>query len=177
MLKKILLGLLGLIVVVFGFGLVLPDKVHVERSSVINAPTEKVYALVADLNQSGKWSPWAEQDPDMKQEITGTGIGQKQVWTSKKMGHGSQEILALNPPTHVDYGLDFGDMGRATAAMALTPTDAGVKVTWSFDCNMREGVPFFMQPMATYMGFFMDGMIGKDYEKGLANLKRVAEAA
>ena len=41
---------------------------------------------------------------------------------------------------------------------------------------MREGVPVYMQPISTYMGFFMDAMVGKDYEKGLANLKRAAEA-
>jgi hypothetical protein len=116
-------------------------------------------------------------DPNMTQEITGEGVGQKQVWKSKKMGDGSQEITSLNPPAHVDYRLDFGPMGKATAAMRLEPQgDAATKVVWSFDSNAREGVPFLMKPLSTYMGFFMDGMLGKDYEKGLANLKRVAEA-
>ena len=177
MVKKTLIGLVGLGVVLLALGFVLPDKAHVERSIVINAPTEKVYALVSDLNESQKWEPWGAHDPAMTQEITGAGVGQKQVWKSKKMGDGSQEITSLNPPTHVDFALDFGEMGRATAAMQLQPVAEGTKVVWSMDTNVREGVPVYMQPVSTYMGFFMDGMVGKDFEKGLANLKQVAEAS
>lgn len=177
MLKKLLLGLAGLVVIVVALGFVLPDKSHVERSVVINAPQEKVFALVADLNESSKWAPWGEYDPAMESVITGTGVGQKQSWTSKKVGNGSQEIAALSPPSRVDYKLDFDGNGVGTAAMVLDPAAEGVRVTWSFDTNMRKGVPVYMQPFSTYMGFFMDGMLGKDYEKGLANLKRVAEAA
>lgn len=176
MVKKILLGVVSLVVVLAALGFVLPDSRHVERSVVINAPPEKIYALVADLNEANRWSPWSKMDPAMTQEISGSGIGQKQVWKSKKLGDGSQEIVGLNPPTGVDYSLDFGDMGRAMAAMRLEPTAGGVKATWSLDTRMRDGVPFYMQPMSTYMGFFMDQMVGKDYESGLADLKRLAEA-
>ncbi len=177
MLKKILLGLVGLVVLLVALGFVLPDRVRMERSIVINAPPEEVFALVADLNQSGKWSPWTEYDPSMESVVTGAGVGQKQSWTSKKMGDGSQTITALDAPSKVDFALDFGDHGVATAAMTLEPVAEGTKVVWSFDSNMRKGVPIYMAPMSTYMGFFMEGMLGKDYDKGLANLKRVAEAA
>jgi uncharacterized protein YndB with AHSA1/START domain len=174
--KKILIAIAALVVAVIALGYVLPDKVQVERSIIINAPQERVYALVADLSAADRWQPWAAMDPDMTKEVSGSGVGQKQVWKSKKLGDGSQEITALNPPAHVDYALDFGDMGVATAAMTLEPAGDAVKVVWSMNANMREGVPFYMQPVSTYMGFFMDGMVGKDYEKGLANLKRIAEA-
>lgn len=174
--KKILIGVAALVVVVIALGFVLPDKQHVERTVVVNASPEKVYALVADLQQAEKWQPWGATDPSMTREITGQGVGQKQSWKSKKMGDGSQEIIALNPPTHVDYALNFGPMGVATAGMNLEPVAEGTKVVWSFDTNMRKGVPIYMQPVSTYMGFFMDGMLGKDYEAGLQNLKRVAEA-
>ncbi len=177
MLKKILIGLAGLVVVLIALGFVLPDKAHIERSVVIKAPQETVYALVADLNEAGKWSPWQEYDPSMTATVTGSGVGQKQIWVSKKMGNGSQEIAALAPPSRVDFNLDFGTHGVATAVMTLEPVADGTKVVWSFDSNMRKGVPVYMAPMSTYMGFFMDAMLGKDYDKGLANLKRVAEAA
>lgn len=177
MLKKILLGVAGLLVVLVALGFVLPDKVHAERSIVVDAPPETVYALVADLNESGKWSPWAEMDPSTEMVVTGAGVGQKQTWSSKKLGDGSQTITALEPPRRVDFALDFGGNGVATAAMTLEPVAEGTKVVWSFESEMRKGVPVYMAPLSTYMGYFMDGMVGKDYEKGLANLKRVAEAA
>jgi hypothetical protein len=40
---------------------------------------------------------------------------------------------------------------------------------------MRAGVPTLLQPISTYFGFLMDGMIGQDYEAGLANLKALVE--
>lgn len=177
MLRKMLLGLAGVVVVLVALGFVLPDKAHVERSVVINAPQEKVYALVADLNAVDAWSPWREHDPAMTTAIAGTGVGQKQTWESKKLGNGSQEIAALAPPSRVDYALDFGAQGAARAAITLEPVAEGTRAVWSFDSNMRKGVPVYMQPLSTYLGFFMDGMIGEDYEKGLANLKRLAEGA
>ncbi len=173
---KVLGGLAALVLVIVALGFVLPDKAHIERSVVIKAPVEEVYALVSDLNEVDRWSPWAEQDPEMTSVITDSGVGQKQIWTSQKMGSGSQEIAALDPFSRVDYRLDFGKMGVAAAAMTLAPVADGAEVVWSFDSNMRNGVPLYIQPLSTYMGLFIDDMLGKDYEKGLANLKALAEA-
>ena len=93
------------------------------------------------------------------------------------VGNGAQEITALNAPNSVSAALDFGDMGRADATFTLSPAgDGTTKVVWGFDTNMREGVPIYMQPMSTYFRFFMEGMLGPQYEQGLANLKEVAEA-
>lgn len=177
MLKNILLGLVGLVVVIIALGFVLPDRQHVERSVVINAPAEKIYAYVSDLNRSSDWQVWGDMDPAMKVSVAGSGVGQVQTWESKTMGSGSQTITGLTPPSRVDYKVEFGEMGSASAAMRLEPQGEATKVTWSFDANMRKGVPIYMQPMATYMGFFMDQMTGKDYEGGLAKLKKSAEAA
>jgi hypothetical protein len=41
---------------------------------------------------------------------------------------------------------------------------------------MREGKPLMKQPINTYIGLFMDSMLGKNYEAGLANLKAVVES-
>ncbi len=176
MVKKVIGFVIAILSIVIALGFVLPDKVNMERSVVVSAPQEEVFALVADLNQADRWSPWVDHDPDMKAVVTGDGVGQKQSWTSKKLGNGSQEIVALDPIGRVNYALDFGDRGVATAAMTLEPVAGGTKVVWSFETNMREGVPLWMRPISTYMGFFMDGMLGKDYENGLAKLKTVAEA-
>lgn len=176
MLKKILGAVAALIVIVVALGFVLPDRVEMSREIVIDAPQEDIFALVADLNRHARWAPWGDYDPDMKTTIAGEGVGQKMVWTSEKMGEGSQEITALDAPSRADFYLDFGANGVAEAAIALSPVEGGVRAVWSFETNMREGAPFWMKPPATYMGFFMEGMLGKDYEKGLANLKREAEA-
>lgn len=175
MLKKILISVAVVLVALLALGFVLPDKVHMQREVVINAPQEEVFTLASDLTQQERWSPWFDYDPAAERVVTGEGVGQKMTWTSKKVGNGSQEITALEAPSRIDTSLDFGDHGKAKAVMTMEPAEGGTRVVWTFDSNMREGVPVWMQPISTYMGFMMDGMLGKDYEKGLANLKREVE--
>ena len=180
MIKSILLGLGTLIAIVILLGFILPDKVHLERETTINASPEEVFALVADFNQWDSWSPWALLDPDAEYNLTGSGVGQRMEWKSDHpdVGHGAQEITAMDPPNSVSTFLDFGEMGTARATFTLFPAEDGAtKVVWDFDTNMREGVPIYMQPMSTYFRFFMDGMLGPQYEQGLAKLKEVAEAS
>lgn len=179
MLKKIIGSVVAALVVIIGLGFVLPDKAHVERSILVEASPEKVFALVSDFSQWSRWSPWADLDPDTVYEITGAGVGQRMTWKSAdpNVGNGEQTVTAAEPPTRLVTHLEFGDMGKADATFTLTPEGGATRVTWALDCNMRKGAPVWMQPMSTYMGFFMDGMVGKDYEKGLAALKAAAEAS
>lgn len=177
MIRKFLLGALALIAVVVALGFLLPDKVRVERSVLIDAPRETVFALVGDFNRWHEWSPWADIDPNTQYSIAGAGLGQTMSWSSKdpKVGSGAQVITEYDPPAKMKTQLSFGEMGGGVATMTLTEENGGTRVAWMLDTRMREGVPLVWKPMSTYMGFFMDGMIGKDYEKGLAKLKAAAE--
>lgn len=179
MLKKVIGSVAAALVVLVGLGFVLPDKAHVEREILIDAPTAEVFALVSDFNQWSRWSPWADLDPNAAYEITGTGVGHRMSWTSEdpNVGSGVQTVTAIEAPSRLVTHLEFGDMGKADATFSLTPQDGATRVVWALDSKMRAGVPVWMQPVATYMGFFMDGMVGKDYEKGLARLKAAAEAS
>ncbi len=179
MVGKILGGIVAIIVIIFALGFVLPDKVHVEREAVIDAPQEEVFALISDFKSWNSWSPWAAKDPDTKYTYSGSGVGHKMVWESDdpNVGNGSQVITAFEAPSLVVTHLEFDGMGGADASFTLSPVEGGgTKVVWAFHTAMRDGFPVYMKPMGAYMGFFMDGWVGKDYEQGLANLKRVAEA-
>ncbi|MGD1908463.1 MAG: SRPBCC family protein [Leptolyngbyaceae cyanobacterium] len=177
-LKKSIGVLVGLIVFIVGAGFILPSQVHVERGITIDASTEQVYDLVSNFQNWEGWSPWANLDPDAEMTITGSGLGQTMTWASEdpQVGQGSQAIVDLEPPYRIKTHLDFGAQGMADAAFDLTPTDEGTHVVWSLDTDMREGVPFLQQPISTYFGFLMDGMVGTDYETGLQNLKALAES-
>lgn len=178
--KNILGGLAAIIVIVIALGFVLPDNVTLERETTINAPQEEVFALVSDFNEWNRWSPWATIDPNAEYTLTGDGVGQRMSWKSDHpdVGNGTQVISAMSAPHNVTTDLDFGDMGQAQATFKLSPAiDDATKVVWTFETNMRKGVPLYMQPMSTYMGFFMEKFLGPAYEEGLANLKREAEAS
>ncbi|WP_299415846.1 SRPBCC family protein [Acaryochloris sp. IP29b_bin.148] len=175
--KRVMGGVLGLFVIVFLGGFILPSTVHVERSLAIHARPTDIYPLVSDLTQWSSWSPWAKMDPNMVLTVAGTDVGQTMHWQSEDpmVGTGTQEITALTSPSEVKTHLDFGTQGQAEAAFKLTPQDDDTLVVWSLDTDLRAGVPLLMQPLSTYFRFVIDSAVGQDYETGLANLKTIIE--
>src|SRR5262245_21452972 len=153
--------------------MVLPRHSHVERSIVIDAPRATVFALVDGFKQFNKWSPWAALDPNARYTIEGPefGVGAKQSWNGdpKTVGAGSQEIVDVKPMESVTSRLDFGQQGTATATMLLTPQAAGTRVIWSLETDNGAG------PVGRWFGLMMDRWVGPDYERGLVNLKKLAE--
>jgi effector-binding domain-containing protein len=53
--------------------------------------------------------------------------------------------------------------------MALASVSGGTQVTWSLDTDLGAG------PIWRYFGLMMDRWVGKDFERGLVNLKALAE--
>ncbi|WP_294311258.1 SRPBCC family protein [uncultured Chryseobacterium sp.] len=57
--------------------------------------------------------------------------------------------------------------GQATSEMILSPEGNGTKVTWTMDTEQ--------DPMMKIMRPIMDYQMGKSYEEGLNNLKKLTE--
>ena len=172
MVRNILIGLAVLIALFVGVAFLLPQNAHVERSAVMTASPEEIYAVVNDMSRFNEWSPWAKLDPETKYTIDGppAGVGAKMSWSSKNenVGSGSQEIIESTPFSHVKTKLDFGGQ-VASATFTFEPAEGGTKVTWGFDSDLG------MNPISRYFGLMFDSMIGKDYESGLSNLKAIVE--
>lgn len=172
--KKILkvLAVLVLLLVVVAF--LLPRSVHVERQTTISAPRATVFTLVNGFQNFNKWSPWHDRDPQTQYSYSGPslGIGARMSWSSQdpNVGSGSQEIVESQPWELVKTKLDFGPDGIATAHFKLVPQGSGTQVIWGFDTDLGNN------PVSRYFGLFLDRMLGPDYEKGLAGLKKLAES-
>lgn len=174
-LKNLAITLVVLIVILCGIGLVLPDTVHLERSTTINAPPAKVFNVLNSFKLFNQWSPWVDQDPNTKYAITGPaeGVGAKQAWESESpdVGSGSQEIIESVPHTLIRQKLVFTDFDTDnTASFTLTPQGEATQVTWSYDSSFGGKI------MYRYFGLMLDGMLGPDYERGLARLKTLVES-
>lgn len=173
MVRNILIGLVVLVALVVGGAYLTPQNAHVERSAVMSATPEEVFSVVNDLSRFNEWSPWAKLDPKAKYTMDGppSGVGAKMSWVSAdaNVGSGSQEIIESTPYSVVKTKLDFGPQGTAIATFTFAPAEGGTKVTWGFDSDLG------MNPVARYFGLMMDGMVGKDYESGLASLKAIVE--
>jgi uncharacterized protein YndB with AHSA1/START domain len=172
LLKAIVWILAALVVIFIGGGYLLPNEVTVQRQTVINAPQEKVFALVDGYKRFNEWSPWAELDPNTKYTFEGpeSGVGAKMSWASNdpNVGSGSQTITEHVPNSHVAADLDFGAMGKSRAYWDLKPEGVGTSATWGFKMKL-DGM------MDRWFGLLMERFIGPDYDKGLAKVKALAE--
>jgi uncharacterized protein YndB with AHSA1/START domain len=174
MVKKIVLGLLAAIVLLLVFATTRPDSFRVERSISIKAEPAKVYALLNDFHQFPNWSPWQNLDPAMKVTYSGAPSGQGAIyeWSGNDaVGAGRMEILKSVPDTSVTVKLDFLKPfeGHNTTEYTLGSNAGSTTMTWA----MFGPSPYISKVMGVFVS--MDSMIGKDFERGLANLKAVAE--
>lgn len=170
----ILVLLLAAVLVVGGF--VLSPKFSVSRSVVIGAPADKVYALLASPRAWQQWSVWHRRDPGMAITYRGpeSGAGAGWEWKSKSEGDGRMDFTAAEPARRIAYDLYFPDFGTtSTGELRLRPVTetAGTRteVTWTMNGDMGKN------PLFRWMALMADGMVGKDFAAGLANLKAVAE--
>lgn len=174
MFKYIGIAVVVFIAAVLALAATRPDTFRVERSTTIKAPPEKVYALIDDFHQWQQWSPWERLDPAMKRQHGGApkGKGALYGWEgNKEVGKGQMEITEATPPSRVVIKLDFLAPFEAhnTAEFVLVPQGDATTVTWAmFGPNL-----FIGKVMSLFAS--MDSLVGEDFERGLANLKAVAE--
>jgi hypothetical protein len=141
------------------------------RSLSIAAPVEAVRALVADFHAWTRWSPWEHLDADLQRTYAGPdeGVGARYAWAGKKAGSGSMVITAATPE-RIDIDLDFEKPFKANNKVVFRFERAGdaTRVTWTMS-GTRNVLLAILGPLV------LDRMIGKDFEKGLAQLKALAE--
>lgn len=180
MVKKVLLGVLGVlglsVVGVCAAASMQPDTTHVERSVTVAATPADVFPYANNFDLWTEWNPWQKIDPN--QVVTTSAVHEgKDAWYEWKgndeVGHGRMTILESTPPSKVVEELHFMAPfeSMATTTMTFTANGDETTVTWAFD-----GKNDFMAKMA---GMFMDmdAMLGTSFQKGLDQLKPIAEAA
>lgn len=172
LLKRLLIALLLLVALLFLGGLLLSPQFTVSRQVQIQAPPDKVYALVASPRQWKQWSVWNQRDPAMQITYSGpeSGPGAVWEWKSESEGDGRMSFTAAQPGRQVAYDLYFPDFGTTSRGdFRFEPVAGGTRVTWVMHGDMGKN------PLFRWMGLFADSMVGKDFEGGLAGLKAVAE--
>ncbi|RXH39819.1 SRPBCC family protein [Bradyrhizobium zhanjiangense] len=162
------------IAAVLVFALTKPDTFRVERSLAVKAPADTIYPVVADFRRWTAWSPYEGRDPAMKRTFGGTaeGKGATYAWNgNNNVGAGHMEILEANEPSRLRIKLDFERPfeGHNNAEFTFVPQGDATLVTWA----MSGPAPFLSKVMQVFIN--MDSMIGKDFEAGLASLKKLTE--
>lgn len=176
MLLKISIALViavGLVAVVISMQ---PASYRVVRTATITAPPAAIYTLISDFHNWNAWSPWAKLDPAMKQTFEGapSGTGARYLWAGNSAaGEGSMAISEAVANQRVVIQLAFLKPfpSASTITFSLRPEGSGTAVEWAMD-----GESTFASK-AIQLFSSMDKMVGPDFEKGLAQLKSLAELA
>ena len=173
-LKWIGIILVSVIVIALIASLILPRKVHLERSVVINAPKEKVFNYLVHFEKFVTWSPWQDIDPNVEYDISDDGkAGAKYHWKGNdEVGEGEMTITKISGDT-ISVLLKFIKPFESTSHVyyVLDQSENGTKVTWGFDA--KYGIP--MNLFLALSG--MKKALSADFEKGLAQLKERVESS
>jgi uncharacterized protein YndB with AHSA1/START domain len=174
MIKIVLIVLAVALIALLVYAAMRPDAFRVERSTVIQAPPEKVFVLIDDFHRWTAWSPWEKVDPALKRSYSGADRGKGAVYAwegNRNVGSGRMEITESAAPAKIVIKLDFITPfeGHNTAEFTLTPGPQGTTVTWA----MFGPSPYISKLMGIFIS--MDRMIGGQFELGLAAMKTVAE--
>ena len=158
---------------VLGIAATRSNVFRVQRAATISAPPDTVYPLIADFRRWADWSPWEKLEPGMTRSYGGadSGTGATYAWEGQKVGAGRMEITETDAPARIDIDLHFLKPWEAhnKTVFALDPTGGGTLVTWT----MEGPATFMTKVMGVVMN--MEKRVGKDFDAGLASMKRIAE--
>jgi hypothetical protein len=177
MVKRIALTIAALLVITIAIILLYattrPDSFRVQRTASIKAPPEKIYVLVNDLPAHRTWSPWEQKDPGMKRTYSGPSSGKGAIYEwegNNEIGKGRMEIVESSP-AKIIYDMHFlaPFEARNVAEITMAPKGDTTDVTWVIYGPM----PYLNKVITIFCD--IDGMIGKEFETGLANLKSITE--
>ncbi|MDR3701141.1 MAG: SRPBCC family protein [Candidatus Sulfopaludibacter sp.] len=161
-----------LVAALLGIAATRPNSFRVQRSRDIQAPPEKIFALIQDFRQWPVWSPYEKLDPAMTRRYSGSPSGRGAVyhWAgNSKAGEGRAEITATSAPNSVAIELDFLKPfeGHNTVEFTIRPHGDSTTVTWAMYGPQR----YLVKVISLFLS--MDRMMGREFEAGLANMESV----
>lgn len=169
----IVAGILVAIIILAALG---PKTFDVSRSIIIDKPIDEVFAYVKSVKNQNNWSPWKLKDPQMTQEYFGEDgtVGFRAYWKgNKEVGEGSQTITAITEKERIETRLVFLQPFKSESDgyyIFESNSPNATKLVWGFKGRNKF-------PATMYMLFFnMDKVVGKDFNEGLENLKKLLEA-
>jgi hypothetical protein len=156
------------------YGYFKAPQYKISREMKISAKPEEIFGYINNSKKMMLWMPWQELSPDLKMDYSGPeeGVGSRSDWISKgPMGTGYSLITQSNENRSVISELKYiepFEMSQ-TAELSLSETESGTIVKWQ-----AEGENNFLGRLFSIV-VNVDKMVGKDFEKGLLNLKNLTD--
>lgn len=173
MLRKILIGIVVLVLGILAAAMLKSPDFRVERSITIAAPPEAVFVWFNSHRKFNEFNPWLKMDPEAKVEYAGpeTGVGAISTWDGQKTGKGKATITKSEPNELIRLRMDWIEpmQGVSTVDYRFKTEGAKTTVTWAM-YGRNEGL------LPKVMSLFMDceSICGPEFEKGLADVAKLA---
>jgi uncharacterized protein YndB with AHSA1/START domain len=174
MILKLIAAMAVVIVITLAIAAFRPSTIQIQRSRNMNAPAERVFALINDFHNWPLWAPQDLEDPTMKRTFSGpvAGVGATSEWSgSGNSGKGRMSIVESEAPKRISIAVDFVKPFEAhnQNEFTLEPSGTSTKVTW----KMRGTNAYFMKVMGLFVN--VDRLMGEHFEHGLENLQKACE--
>lgn len=170
------LGLLAVLLLIYiGICAIGPKNFDTVSNTSVKAPAPVLFNLINSIEEINRWNEWVREDAAMIITLNdiSAGVGSGSSWESAKSGNGSQKIIESIPNQKVRTELKFDGWGAANhAELNIAPEGNETNVSWTFESGAP--LPYLMRGMML-LTRAKSGM-QKSYDKGLANLKEIAEA-
>jgi uncharacterized membrane protein len=174
--KGLFWTLIALLVLVLLVPLFFPGGLRVERGVFVEAPADRVFDLVADLERHPQWHPW-----DIKDSMPRLVFGEKRYgaeasyfWIGNRDNHGMLKWISATPSGSSDGRLvgmlNLSSLGESEISFRFAPRDGGVEVHEEFRKVSGHNL------MMRYLKPLYRARVAEQLEGNLARLKRVAEA-
>ncbi|HVI47757.1 MAG TPA: SRPBCC family protein [Chitinophaga sp.] len=172
-----LFKLLVISIVIFGslffaLSLIFPSTAVVERTGVINAPLDTVYAHIGDLKAWEQWNPWSRPDTTAKLIFSSPaqGTGAWYSWDGK-LNSGKVTIEDSDPAKGIHYLMDIQRMRPVNGGIELrrTPDGKGTAILWHMEIKLG------LLPWWKLRGFVSDKIYGPSMDTGLTRLSKICE--
>ncbi len=170
--KAFLAGATGLFIIITLISLLIPARVQVVRTVIINnvAPAI-VLQQVADVNNWKNWHPVFTLDSAVVKPSVAVGALKK--YTILHRQKESTIILQNADSSSIDFLLQAAgenDMSNQVTAIAL-PNQAGAQVSWKAVTQLH------WYPWDKFYAIFIDKLTGPGYDQALNGLKEFLEKA
>lgn len=176
MLTTIFLALAGLIVLVLIIASFKSNDCHFERSITLSAPASAAFPYVSDLHKWQEMSPYVKLDPNAQYTFTtpASGVGAAMTWSGNgNVGAGKLTIMEIQSNELVRMRLEMGKPFKCDNVVRFTLKQSGPQTTVTWAMSGKSN--FISKVMSIFMN--MDKMVGRQFEEGLGNLKRLVESA
>ncbi|SKA34191.1 Polyketide cyclase / dehydrase and lipid transport [Chitinophaga eiseniae] len=172
-----LFKLLGISIVVLGIfvlllSLMFPSTAVVERTGVIQAPIDSVYAQVNNLKAWENWNPWSRPDTTAQLVYTAqtAGAGASYSWAGQ-FNSGKVTIVDSEADKGVHYTMDIKNMRPVKGGIELKPSadGKGTAIFWHMEIKLG------LAPWWKLRGFLADRIYGPAMADGLTRLSQLCE--